>query len=231
MDFHDIKIYVSKVSDGNMSVNWGPEEEVIKNRKIFLQKNRIKYEDCVWASLKSGTEVQEVSKVQRGKYVVGDALITSENNLALAMVTGDCLPVTFYDSKNKIIGLAHLGWRGVEGKLALKVIKRLSDEVKIFIGPGVRQETYIKYGEKLKYFKDQINSGEWNDFLIEKAEGKFGVDLVGLVKRQLMSVGVKQGNIEVSGVDTIKDIEYFSHYRSGMTGEKEGRFMTVVVRK
>ncbi len=232
----DLIINTSTFADGNMSLNWGEKLEVEKNRKRFLGKSGIKIEDCVYASLLGGTKINTVGREDKGKFIEGDALITTQKGVALFMVTGDCLPVAFFDPTKKILAMAHLGWKGVDLRLAEKVMKRLkevganTEQVRVFIGPGVRKDTYIKYGEKLEFFKK--NTGKaWKDFLVNMPDKKVGLDLVGYVIRQLVGAGVKEKNINVSDIDTIADKNYFSHYRAGMTGEKEGRFATVLMRK
>jgi copper oxidase (laccase) domain-containing protein len=103
-------------------------------------------------------------------------------------------------------------------------------DLRVTIGPGVRKETYIKYGEKLEYFVNNItDKQEWREFMVDRGEGKMGLDLAGYVCKQAMMKGVKKENIEVSPVDTIADNNYFSHYRAGMGGENEGRFATAVM--
>jgi len=185
------------------------------------------------ASLLGGTGIKIVGNKEKGKLVECDAMITKDAGVGLFMVTADCLPVVAYDRKNKILVLVHLGWRGVDGKLIQKVVSKMQNP-QVWIGPGVRKETYIKYGEKLDFFMKNIrkaNIKEWDRFLVKMPEGKVGIDLAGYVIKQVTDMGVDRKQIAVSGVDIIKDTIYFSHFRAGETGEKEGRFATVVTRK
>jgi len=236
-----ILIGVSTVADGNMSVKWGEKTVVEGNRMKFLDKLGIKYEDCVLASLLGGTEINIVDSGYKKKYIEGDALITKEKGVGLFMVTADCLPVVLYDKTRQILALVHLGWRGVDGKLAIKVIKKLGEfgckpaDIQVWIGPGVKKETYIKYGKKLEEFRKIMGEDsfrEWQEFLVKTPiKDQFGVDLIGFVWKQLDEMGIKKEQIDVSNVDTIRDTNYFSHYRAGQTGEKEGRFATVAMIK
>lgn len=233
--------------DGNMSINWGEEKEAIENRERWLKKQNINYEDCVFMSLVHGTDINMATEKDKGKIIEGDGLITAEKNVALFMTTGDCLPAIFYDEKS--IGLAHLGWKGVRGKLAPKMAGYF-DNPRVVIGPGARKESYIKYGEKLDFFLKEIAKSrqEWEPFLIPMEQaGWMRIDLEGYATKQLIEAGVKAENIEISPIDTIKDSNYFSHYRVGMKivpedsplhklinydpKEKEGRFATVAMLK
>jgi YfiH family protein len=233
----------STVADGNMSFKWGEEAEVTNNRKKWLEKMGIKYKDCIWMALQGGTDIYIVSEKDKEKEIAGDALITTDKNTALFMVTADCLPVIIYS--DEMLALVHAGWRGVDGKIVQKTINKMKElsfdsfgpsqdkfaqDCKMIIGPGTKKETYIKYGDKLEEFYQAIKTDkkEWQEFLIDYGNGKIGLDLVEFVIKQARDLGVKRENIEISPIDTIKDTDYFSHYRAGETGEKEGRFATVV---
>ena len=58
-----------------------------------------------------------------------DALVTNEQNLALALNFADCVPIIFYDPVKKVVAIAHAGWRGTAAKIAPKTVEKM---VKIF---------------------------------------------------------------------------------------------------
>lgn len=228
---------VSKVSDGNMALKWGEEKEVWRNRKKFLDKNGISIKDCVFTSLVHGTEIKIVNSHDKGKTLEADGFITLDKGVAIWITTGDCLPVVFFDSQENILGLAHLGWRGVDKGLASMMVQKLIElnvdpgNVQVWIGPGVRKETYLKYGVGIPNFWKEIldgNKRDWEKF--SKMIGdELSLDLVGFVKHQMRKLGVKEGNIEVSEIDTVTDGNYFSQFRSDKLKESQGRFATVVM--
>lgn len=223
--FFELLIAVSTAGDGNMSENWGKTSEVSKNRDKFLGKSGIKFEDCVKASLLSKSDTRVVGNKDRGMWIEADGLITCEPNLTLWMVVGDCFPVVFYDPKLKILGLAHLGYGGINSGLINRIAQNFRrfgsspQNVYLFIGPGIRKESYVRSRDRI----EQINNPLWRDFLIDR-NGMSGVDLVGFMKRQLTDCGIDLSNVDDCGIDTGKDKNYFSHYRSQRTGEEEGRF-------
>ena len=59
------------------------------------------------------------------KKLKGDALITSINNVAIGVLTADCVPILIYDQKLKIISAIHAGWKGAYKGIINKVIKFL----------------------------------------------------------------------------------------------------------
>lgn len=230
----DVILATSKVSDGNMSFLWGPEDLVTKNRQNFLAKHNLKPEDCVVMSLEHGDKVMVVDDSHKPKTahdtVTAEAVITKEPDLALFLLTGDCLPIVLYDPVQKVIALAHLGWKPTNLRLIIKVIKQLQDQfgsqpenLLVFVGPGVKKESYV--------FKDPIQKTlpGWAPFLTDLPSGETQIDSVGYNKAQMLEAGLVAENITIDPTDTITSPDYFSHYRSVRTGEPESRFATVVV--
>lgn len=226
---------VSTTADGNMSLNWGREEEVWENRRKFLGRAGVKTEDCVFTSLVHGNAVVVVKGTDKGKVLEADGFITRQKGVAIFVSTGDCLPVVYFEPERSILGLAHLGWRGVDKGLARTVVERLvglgaePKKMLVWIGPGVRKETYWKYAEGVDKFKRAVDLAVWGDFLEEKPGGQLALDLVGFVTRQLKEGGIPAENVEVSPVDTVADRNYFSQFRSDKLDEPQGRFATVVM--
>ena len=65
------------------------------------------------------------------KRIKADALITNVKNVAISILTADCAPILFYDSRKKIIGAVHVGWKGAYKKILLKIVKYLLKKVLI----------------------------------------------------------------------------------------------------
>ena len=68
-----------------------------------------------------------------------DALITKLKDVALGVVTADCVPIILYDIKNQIIGCIHAGWKGALSGIienTIKKFKKLNSKNKIFASVG-----------------------------------------------------------------------------------------------
>ena len=63
--FPGITYGVSDTSDGNMSFTWGPTEEVIRNREVFLRGKGLKLEDCAVMSLQHEEKSLLIRMTQR----------------------------------------------------------------------------------------------------------------------------------------------------------------------
>ena len=230
---HDLIYETSTIKDGNLSFTYGERNEILENRKKFLSKFNLRLEDTVVMSLHHGENIEIVDERNRGKdSSPADTLVTQEPSLVLFLLTADCLPIVYYDPDNKVVALGHLGWRGTEAKLSQKVVRFLHEEfgsnpseLIISIGPGIHKESY-RFDSP-----DQKKVPGWEPYLTDSPDGNIAVDIVGYNLKQLVESGVPKRNISVSNVDTCQSQDFFSYYRAKRTGEKEGRFATIVALK
>jgi len=233
----------SDVNDGNMSFDWGDENSVIEKRARFLSHLGISVDNCVITRtrMSHGTDIEVINGSLKGrgaKFSVSDeadvdAMITNEKDLFLVILTADCLPVIFYDPVKNALALAHLSRINTPENFTKKIIERMEEEhgvepgnIIAGIGPCIHKESYIFSAEDLgKRIPDEK---VFNGFIADLPDGKKSIDLVGYNVRQMIFAGIKEDNIEISGIDTAKDRNFFSHYRSRQNGEPEGRMATVV---
>ncbi len=222
-----------------MSFRWGEKQGVLNNRQKFLNGLGIRIEDCVAMSLEHGTDIIVVDSSFRGRGTlqpeeapVADCCITGTKNVFLFLLTADCLPIIFYDSASGLTALAHMSRINTPMIFAEKILGSLREKgsrpenIIIGIGPGVRTKSYIFDHDEL--IKRTAGHTGWKDFLVRMPDGRTGIDLVGYNILQLVSGGVSKKNIEIAQMDTITDERFFSHYRSRVSGESEGRIATVV---
>jgi polyphenol oxidase len=79
----------------------------------------------------------------------GDALITREPGIVLAIQTADCIPILLADTKTRAVAAIHSGWRGTLARIALKTLGRMQMEfgtrprdVIAALGPGIGRCCY-----------------------------------------------------------------------------------------
>ena len=100
---------------------------VIKNLKIVCKKIGCTQNKLLLLNQIHSSSFNFVDKNYKynGKRIKGDALITNTRKVAIGILTADCAPILFYDSKKKIIGAVHAGWKGAYKKIILKIVKSL----------------------------------------------------------------------------------------------------------
>lgn len=141
------------------SLNLGGTEDdetlILKNRKLALNNLKLSFDNLCYLKQVHGNKV---NIAMPGKQE-GDALVSNQKGLTLAISIADCYPVLFYDEKNKVIGGAHAGWRGTVGKIAGKTVEAMielgaeTNEIKVAIGQGISQPNFEVGNEVIEEFE------------------------------------------------------------------------------
>lgn len=227
---------ISEIADGNLSYVWGETEAVLKNRRAFLEKLNLPLEKTVAMQVEHRDRIVVVDgqDASRGMKKIedaihADALITTELGLGLFLMVADCQPLILHEP-NKVLALAHLGWRGVDLQLARKLVEtmqgKLSSDVNnlhAFLGPSVKKNSFIIENPA------QRQLPAWKPYLTDLPDGRTSIDIHGYNKQQLIEAGIPQHHIIEDGIDTVTSSNYFSHYRSVRSSEPEGRFAVATV--
>jgi polyphenol oxidase len=163
-----------------------------------------------------------------------DALVTTSPNLALGIVTADCGPVLFADTRDRIIGAAHAGWRGALGGVLDATVDAMieqgarADNIAVAIGPMIGPGSYEVGPEFPGPFLEQ-EAGNAAYFRAAAREGHFMFDLPGYIAARLARLGL--GDILRLDGDTCHDeVNFFSYRRSQHRGEPDyGRMLSTIV--
>jgi hypothetical protein len=207
----------------NLSYSIGDEKEIVdSNRKLFfrelgLNEKMISYQKQV--------HEDKISMVNSfGSYSQSDALVTKTKNLGLAISSADCPAIFIYDPIQRVIAAVHSGWKGTEKKILAKTIQKLKDDFQsdplnliCYIGPSISQNNY-EVGEEVasKFDKESVSINE----------NKFYLNLSGANYKMLIDEGVKEVNIQVSGLCTYEYENLLHSYRRD--GQKSGRALGVI---
>lgn len=181
----------------SLKVNDNPEA-VFKNRNAVYSALGISNEKIV---LQKQIHSANISYVTEGGTIpANDALITDKKNLFLAVSVADCYPVFLADTSHKAVAAIHSGWRGTEKNITGLTVEKLKNKFEInpvelfaYIGPGICAEHFEVGREVFEKFPENVrhSSGE-----------KYYVDLRKNIFNQLIKSGLKNDNIEVSGLCT-----------------------------
>ena len=168
------------------------------------------------------------------KKLNGDALITNVKNIALGVLTADCVPILIYDKYLKIISIIHAGWKGAYIGIVKKVIKFLinngsnSRDLIAVIGPSISQKNY----EIQKDFKDKfLKKDKKNKIFFKFIKNKTYFSLNKYIYSQLKKLGVN--NLEIINKDTFDPKNnFFSARRSIHDKENDyGRNISIIMIK
>ncbi len=240
---HTVSTRIGGVSskDGLESLNLGTYtadsvENIRENYRLFCSSAGYDVKRLVLGNQTHSLNVRYASSADCGKgiflerdYTDVDALITDEKNLPLVIHTADCVPVSFIDTKLKVIGAAHCGWRGTFGELSGKTLEAMKkkfgtnpNDIVSTVGPCICQMCY------------EVSADLYNDFLnkfgkscaLIKKQSSYYIDLAMINKQILIGCGVKEENIIVSDVCTCCNTDILYSHRG--QGPKRGIFASVL---
>lgn len=209
-----IKIFMSEKKDGNMKL-FSSDFEL--NRKKYLKKIGLKYENLVSAKLEHGNQVVVVESLESQKvfYDYCDGLLSNDKDVILSVTSADCLPIFLFDPAKKVIGILHCGWRSVAKGIIEEALGKMKNnfqsdlkDVSVGIGPGI-QKCHFEVKE------DFLENFEGYDRFVSDKKGKKFFDLTGVVIEKLISLGIKNNNIEIDQRCTYCEEDLYSYRRDG----------------
>ena len=143
-----------------------------------------------------------------------DALLTIDPGAVLTIRTADCVPIFLADPRQRVVALAHAGWRGIAAGLPSRPaaaarwwLHARPGELRAAIGPAIRACCY-EVGPEFE--------GRFGPFLAQRG-GRRTCDLVAAAVAQLRQAGVREAAIQDSGACTRCDARWFSTRREGQT--------------
>jgi len=208
------------------------KKNVLKNLKIVSKKIGAKKKIVLLNQLHS-SKIYFINKLSKRK-LLGDGLVTNTRGIAIGILTADCAPILFFDSKKKIIGAVHSGWRGAYKKIAIKMINYLKkngsklNDIFAVIGPCISQNNYeIKNDFKAKFLKQSVKNKKY--FKINK--NKIFFDLKGYIFGQIKNAGIN--NIEIIKKDTFNTKNNFFSARRSLKNKINdyGRNISIIMIK
>ena len=89
-------------------------KSVYKNLEIVAKNFKIKRRNLILMNQTHSNNVKIIEKEGDNIKVNADAIVTTKDNLALGVLTADCAPILFFETKKKIIGCIHAGCKGAK---------------------------------------------------------------------------------------------------------------------
>jgi len=151
-----------------------------------------------------------------------DGFFTQLPGLLMMIKVADCQAILLYDSRRKVAGIIHAGWRGSVKNIVGKAIQLMVAQydcnppdiiagVGPSLGPCCSEFRNWKQELPLDFSRFQLNANHF--------------DFWAITRRQLTESGVLRENVEIAGLCTKCHPELFYSYR----GEgKTGRFAVAI---
>ena len=164
----------------------------------------------------------------------GDAIVSNQPGLALAVTVADCVPILLVDPARGAAAAIHAGWRGTCARVAPTAIEIMQREfgsnpadLIAAVGPSAGPDDY-EVGESLveAFLAAGHRRSEVDRWFI-RSSAKPHLDLWSANRDQLIASGVDATRVHVCGLSTVSHPEVFDSYR--VAGERASRMAAVIV--
>ncbi len=210
------------------------KKNVFKNIKIVNQKlNKKKKLIVTLNQIHSNKVVYLNNHEQIEDKLTGDAIITKLINVGIGVLTADCVPILFYEPKEKVIGCVHAGWKGALSGIIENTIDKFLElncnpkDLIAAIGPCISYQYYeVGYDFYKKFLAKNKNNKK---FFIVTNDKKKLFNIRGYINSKLTTLGIV--NIDHIKMDTFSDNKnFFSYRRSMKNNDKDyGRCISVII--
>ncbi len=206
------------------------KENIAKNLRFVSKKMRVKKNNLILMFQTHSNKVIEINKASSIKKINSDAMITTKKDIALGVVTADCVPILLFDFRNKIIGCIHAGWKGAFSGIIQNTITKIKKKYlkcKIYasLGPCIGKKSYeVDENFVNKFLK---KSKKNKKYFFRKNNCKQLFDLRSFVEDQLLSLNVIVDHVNF---DTyVENKKFFSFRRSTILKQSDyGRNISVI---
>lgn len=215
------------------------EEELEKNYKIIKEKIGYNFDKVIRPKQNHTTNIGIVTKDNiDDAFDQTDGLVTSIKGIALGICVADCQAIMLYDPVNEIIANIHSGWKGTLNKIIVNAVEIMINEFNcnpenliVYISPSINRCCFEVDEDVKDMFLDSYNNIE--DCVYEKQneenKQKFYIDTIEINRRNLIQMGVKEENIEISSSCTKCNGNIYYSYRNEK--ENSGRNLAIICMK
>ena len=223
----------------NLGMNRGDDPELVKeNYRRFLSSCGIEEEAFVCGEQVHGNNVMIVGREHaRPPYgyvelFKADGYVTKEPDVPLVIFIADCIPLLMADEQAGVVAAVHCGWRStvadIEGNAVSKMLSLGADpkNIRAAIGPAIGRCCFEVGGEVIEA-SEALLGAKVPKLYDRKDNGKYMLDLKGVLRMRLENIGLKADNIEVTEDCTMcMPHKYWSHrYTAGVRGSQAAVIM------
>lgn len=224
----------------NMGLHVGDKpDHVITNRRQLAEQTGFSFASWTCARQVHGDRITRVTSSDAGKgrekdneaIAETDGLFTDEPEILLTSFYADCVPLYFFDPHNRLVGLAHAGWRGTVMNIAGKMVREWEElgsrpeEIRAAIGPSIGPCCY-EVDEKVATPVRRLLPRDWREVLFPLDNGHYRVNLQKTNEILLQQAGILSNHIEITEYCTgCRTDLFFSHRKEG---GKTGRMASFI---
>ena len=202
----------------NLGDHVGDDPDAVRRNRLRLaEKIGVDPARMVWMEQIHSRNVTRVDEPVTGAVPATDALITTTPDLALAVLSADCVPVMLSDETAGVIAAVHAGRVGARIGIIPRALEAMEEagakvsRIGAFLGPAASGRQYEVPAQMQADVEKHLPGSA-----TRTAKGTPGLDLRAGIRRQLLSSGVSA--VAEDPRCTIEDPALFSHRRDNPTG-------------
>lgn len=147
-----------------------------------------------------------------------DGIMTNRQKIALVTFYADCVPLYFFDTKNRAIALSHAGWKGTVAHIGVNTLHAMNSvygtnprDCIVAIGPSIGKCCFEVDPPVARKFDRAFEFA--SDILEHRDNGKYHIDLAEANARDLEGQGILRRNIYKSNICTSCNTHILYSYR------------------
>ncbi len=174
---HNMHIYFGNAADDLYQNGRYAEERFLDLQNKMIEQTGCAPKHLFFLKQTHSADVHVISATNKPQQTLtlfqldGDAIITQQKNIAIGVVTADCLPLALYDAAHDAIGIIHAGWRGLSKKIITATISAMRENyqtdpamLQVYLGPSAGVCCYEVQPDFLPHFPNTV----FENHMIEK---------------------------------------------------------------
>ncbi|OAS13627.1 peptidoglycan editing factor PgeF [Paenibacillus oryzisoli] len=218
-----------------LHVNDNPVD-VVRNRERVAEAVGQPFTSFTYAEQVHGKDIAIVSLDEQGRgrdsretaLQAKDGFITKEKDIVLCAQFADCVPLFFYDPIQRVVALAHAGWKGTVLNISMATISLMThtfgsrpSDIRAAIGPSIGICCYevdqtVASRVRLVFEESQLSTEDQEAIIKDNGNEKYMLNLQLLNQKLIEQAGILSSHIEVTQLCTSCRTDlFFSHRKEG----------------
>lgn len=210
--------------------------DVVRNRERLAEAIGQSFTSFTYAEQVHGKDIAIVSLDEQGRgrdsreeaLQAKDGFITKEKDIVLCAQFADCVPLFFYDPIQRVVALAHAGWKGTVLNISMATISLMThtfgsrpSDIRAVIGPSIGVCCYevdqtVASRVRLVFEETQLSTEDQEAIIKGKGNEKYMLNLQLLNQKLIEQAGILSSHIEVTQLCTSCRTDlFFSHRKEG----------------
>lgn len=209
-------------SSFNLALHVGDDPAAVQaNRQRLADSIGLPLEQLIFMEQLHSNTVTYVRDAAVNPLPTTDALVTDQRELALVVLTADCVPLLLSDHEAGVVAAVHAGRMGARNGIVTKTVERMVQlgarprYIHALMGAAASGKNYEVPVEMAQDVEARLPGARTTT-----TKGTCGLDIRAGLVRQLLGLGVEA--IDADPRCTIDDEDFFSYRRERTTGRQAG---------